>query len=321
MGSIETARTFQGVLRWLLAFHVASAWPPLPRASRLWQVRRTRAIRRSCWRTIGCCCRSIRHCGTIARILDKPSGIDLAPAPALAENFRLVLLMPDKRTVTILGKDQKLSGVSRAADRLVLNWDGPLEGHCGREAQDRRADGGEGRRQRPGVRPCTSTTAATCKVSEACYPMIGGLAGFGAPGRPADGVAWVPTSMPWTKKIELPFGSAAFAYPGQANMSFTCVQSAAAKKSLYFASHDKIARYKVYHFESTPRRRQGRLRLDPALAASLRPARPSTAPPWSCGWLTATGTPRAGSTGHGSRRPSASRSPRSAGSGGSRSSR
>ena len=32
-------------------------------------------------------------------------------------------------------------------------------------------------------------------------------------------------------------------------MSFSCIQSAAAKKSLYFAAHDEIARYKVYRFE------------------------------------------------------------------------
>ena len=60
---------------------------------------------------------------------------------------------------------------------------------------------------------------------------------------------WVPTSSPTIKKIELPFGLATFAYPGQANMSFTCVQSAAAKRSLYFASIEELARYKVYHFE------------------------------------------------------------------------
>ena len=69
--------------------------------------------------------------GTICRILDKSSGIDLAPPPALAENFRLVLLMPDKKTATILGKDQKLSGVDRASDGLVLKWNGPLKDTAG----------------------------------------------------------------------------------------------------------------------------------------------------------------------------------------------
>jgi hypothetical protein len=156
--------------------------------------------------------------------------------------------MPDKKTVTILGKDQKLSGVNRTSESLVLSWNGPFKDTAGGEHKvavrmnvkiagnalefglhlDNRTDG---------------------KVREAWYPMIGGLSNFGASGKPADGVIWAPTSNPSIKKIQFPFGSATFAYPGQANMSFTCVQSATAKKSLYFASHDKIARYKAYHFQ------------------------------------------------------------------------
>ncbi len=71
--------------------------------------------------------------GTIGRILDKSSGIELAPPPALAENFRLVLLLPDKKTATILGKDQKLSSVNRTDAGLALNWNGPLKDKAGKE--------------------------------------------------------------------------------------------------------------------------------------------------------------------------------------------
>lgn len=186
--------------------------------------------------------------GTIARILDKPSGIALAPPQALAENFRLVVLMPDAETADILGKDQKLSTIRRTPDGLVLSWDGPLKDTMGREHKitvrmDVTLADSE---LQFGLRLDNNTAH---KVKEAWYPMIGGLASFGAPGKPADGLAWLPTSSPWTKKIELPFGSALYAYPGRLNMSFACVQSAAAKKSLYFASHDKVARYKVYRFE------------------------------------------------------------------------
>ena len=41
--------------------------------------------------------------------------------------------MPDKKTATILGKDQKLSGVSRTADGLALSWNGPLKDTAGEE--------------------------------------------------------------------------------------------------------------------------------------------------------------------------------------------
>ena len=210
------------------------------------------------------------HNGTIGRILDKASGIDLSVAPALAENFRLILLLPEKKTATILGKDQKLSGVHRAADGLALTWDGPLKDTAGAEHKiavrmDVKAVDNE---LQFGLH---LDNGAACKVKEAWYPMIGGLTKFGPPGGPADGVLWVPISAPstkrftpWTKQIELPFGPPQIAvYPwgpdtahlntssdvGCLNMSFTCVQSEAAGKTLYIASHDEILRHKAYQFE------------------------------------------------------------------------
>ena len=38
--------------------------------------------------------------------------------------------------------------------------------------------------------------------------MIGGLGGFGQPGKPGDGVLWIPTSVPRTKAMTGPFGVA-----------------------------------------------------------------------------------------------------------------
>jgi hypothetical protein len=186
--------------------------------------------------------------GTIVRIVDKSSRIDLVSSPSLAAIFRLDLLMPDKKTVAILGRDQKLSGVSRTSDSLTLRWNGPLkdtagDGHKIAVRMDVKAAGNE---LQFGLH---LDNGSNCKVKEVLYPIVGGLSGFGAPGRPADGVIWVPTSSPSIRKIGFPFEPATFGYPGQATMSFTCIQSPAAKKSLYFASHDSIARYKVFHFE------------------------------------------------------------------------
>jgi hypothetical protein len=186
--------------------------------------------------------------GAITRILDKPSRIELAPPPELADNFRLLLLRPDNGTLTILGKDQKLSSVSRAADGLVLKWDGPLNDTTGTTHKiavrmDVKAAGNELQFS------LHLDNGSGCRVQEARYPLLGGLYRFGLPGKPGDGVVWIPTSVPATKPINRPFGCMDCAYPGEANMSFSCVQSTAAKKSLYFASHDEIARRKVYRFE------------------------------------------------------------------------
>jgi hypothetical protein len=186
--------------------------------------------------------------GTITRILDKASHIELVPAPSLAENFRLRLIMPNRKEVTILGKDQKLSSVRHPSDGLVLNWNGPLHDAAGAEYQlaVRMEVRARGNALEFGLHVDNRTDG---KVREAWYPLIGGLTKFGAPGQPADGVIWASTSTPITKKIVLPFGEMTVAYPGQANMSFTCIQSARANKSLYFASHDKIARFKCYRFQ------------------------------------------------------------------------
>jgi hypothetical protein len=186
--------------------------------------------------------------GAIVRIVDKSSGIELAPPRELAENYRLTLLLPDNKTATVVGKDQKLSGARLVGDRLALTWGGPLKDTAGAEHKIA---------VRIDVAAADNALSfslhldnqSKCKVREVLYPMIGGLAKVGAPGKPADGVLWVPTSTPWVVKIGEGFGSPRFAYPGQANMSFTCIQSAAAGKSVYFASHDKIARYKVYCFD------------------------------------------------------------------------
>jgi hypothetical protein len=187
-------------------------------------------------------------CGTLGRVLDKASGIALAAAPALAENFRLTLLLPDKKSRTILGKDQKLSGVNRNAEGLTLNWNGPLKDTAGAEHKiavrmEVKAAGNE---LQFGLHLDNHTDG---KIRSVSYPLIGGLAKFGSPGKPSDGMLWAPVSGFASKKVEPPFGNATFRYPGQASMSYTCVESKSAGKSLYFAAHDEIARAKEFLFE------------------------------------------------------------------------
>ncbi|MDO8587223.1 MAG: DUF6259 domain-containing protein [Armatimonadota bacterium] len=179
--------------------------------------------------------------GVFARVLDKASKLSLEPPQWMADNFRLVLLTPDKTTATILGKDQKLSDHSVDGNRLVLHWDGPLKDTGGGEHDLSIRMGitatGSSLEFRPHV-----VNNTRFKVQEVWYPLIGGLTDF-AP----DASAWVPISTPWEKPVKLPFESAAFQYPGHMIMSFACVSSKSLGKCIYFASHDDIARYKVYH--------------------------------------------------------------------------
>jgi hypothetical protein len=80
--------------------------------------------------------------------------------------------------------------------------------------------------------------------------MRHGLGRFGATGKPTDGVLCDPLAA--AKNLDATFKGHTFCYPSHwagASMSWSCIESAAAQKVLYFASHDPIARYKVYHFE------------------------------------------------------------------------
>src|SRR5262249_6573158 len=125
--------------------------------------------------------------GTVTRIRDRVSGIELVPLPGLAENFRLVVLRPDRSTVPILGKDQRLSGVVPTPAGLALRWDGPLIDalhgeHPFTVRMNVEVAGKELRFQ------LQFDNHTGDKVKEAWYPMIGGLSRFGPPGKPADPV-------------------------------------------------------------------------------------------------------------------------------------
>ncbi|MCX8053573.1 MAG: DUF6259 domain-containing protein [Armatimonadetes bacterium] len=182
--------------------------------------------------------------GAILRILDKPSGIRLGPDHAPAENFRLVLVKLDKTTSTIIGKDQKLSDSTSKPGALLLSWNGPLRDTAGTEHAIRvhmeiRAE------DREVAFILTLDNDTGHQVQEVWYPLIGGLQKLGS-----DACAWLPTSNPWQKPLRSPdqaaFGEHVFGYPGRLNMSFLCIQSAFANKSIYFSSHDTIARHKGY---------------------------------------------------------------------------
>jgi hypothetical protein len=187
-------------------------------------------------------------CGTIQRVLDKSSGIELAPPREMAENFRLLLLLRDNKTVTILGKTQKLTSVDRSPSGLALHWAGPLTDTAGGKHKIAVTMNVELAANQVAFRLHVDN-GTEFKIREVLYPRIGGLGQFAARGKPADGVLWAPTSHPWVKKIDGAFGSPQFAYPGQLCMSFTCIESVSAGKSLYFAAHDTIARYKTYEFD------------------------------------------------------------------------
>ena len=188
--------------------------------------------------------------GVILRIHEASSGITLAPAPALAENFRLTLQKPDRTTVTLLGKDQALSGSRVDGGTMTLDWKGPLKdtAGAGHDISVRMIVTATAGGLTFGLH---ATNGSKAKVQEAWYPLVGGLTGFASAGGKSDATLWIPTSTPTERPVVPTAGGASFGYPGQMNMSFACIQSKSAGRTIYFAAHDSVARYKTFRFVET----------------------------------------------------------------------
>lgn len=182
--------------------------------------------------------------GVLVRVRDESSGVDYASPEAKVESYKLLLAKSDKSTVVIQSRDQKLTAHTSESGKtgvMTLRWDGPLKDTTGAE-------------HKITVRMEIRTTAKGVEfilgldnnsdlvVKEVQYPFVGGVQKLGS-----DASAWVPISTPWQKPLQGQFGNNAWGYPGQMNLSFTCIESKSANKSIYFSANDKTARHTVYY--------------------------------------------------------------------------
>ena len=62
--------------------------------------------------------------GVISRIFDKIGQIDLLTERRLADNFRLLLPLPQLEANYILGKKQALTSAEQTGNGMTLRWDG-----------------------------------------------------------------------------------------------------------------------------------------------------------------------------------------------------
>ena len=180
--------------------------------------------------------------GTLERLVDKTSSVDLRSDPLTADNYRLLVPLPDAPQNYILGRHQRLSYSQLLPNRMVLRWDSPLTDQVGREYDI-------------GVQMTVDLVESSLVfefqlendsphvVQEVWYPGLGGLFHL----RPAD--TREPSTLqppPHQRPLTSPFGQSTIGYP-LSNMPFISLDNRALGRGLYLAAHDPIARFKAIH--------------------------------------------------------------------------
>jgi hypothetical protein len=122
--------------------------------------------------------------GSITRIRDKRTGLELIREPRLAGSFRFALPLPGKepwQTLEanwIFGRDQRLSSYELRGRQLALHWRGPLKNYLG-ERFDASATMVLELRE-AGLRCALSIENRTpYPIGETYFPVIGGIQGLG----------------------------------------------------------------------------------------------------------------------------------------------
>jgi hypothetical protein len=115
--------------------------------------------------------------GAIVKLLDKRSGVNLISEPRLADNFRLLIPLPDLEANYILGREQQLALHEKGHDSLNLTWKGRLVNPQGSfdvtVSMTIRLVG-------PAIEFSLKVRNQTPqRIAEVWYPILGGFTGIG----------------------------------------------------------------------------------------------------------------------------------------------
>jgi len=195
--------------------------------------------------------------GVIVDVVDRAGGYSLIAEPRLAENFCLLLPLPENGANYILGKEQRLTRWEEIPNGILLRWDGPLAGfdidvamwiefvdeaiHFRLEVANR----------------------TQYKIGEVWYPILGGMMGLGDETKRRETKALAPRQYhQWTADPYITFGSETdlgtpipehtFKYPQRMSMPWFEQYNPAVDRGLYFGCHDREARAKVLRLAMSP---------------------------------------------------------------------
>lgn len=195
--------------------------------------------------------------GLISRCLDKRTGTELITEPRLADNFRLLLPLPDLEGNYILGSEQKLASHEQTPSSLKLFWKGPLKNSHGSYDID------------------VTMTLAFVKqalevqlslanrtqndVAEVWYPILGGVTGVGKRQETDETINFAGWSTGTNLFQHFPVGNQVtpwpevyYTYPLKVTMPWFDLWNRQLNRGVYIGVHDSVSRFKVLRFELHP---------------------------------------------------------------------
>lgn len=175
--------------------------------------------------------------GTLARVVDLPTGKTLSGARDCAEPFRLVLRTPENTIAIVRGGPAPRWEQTDA--RATAEWRGPLKDESGQphNLHVRVTYSLAGSDLRIWV---TVFNGSRSTLLEVWYPTLGGLATLGG--------HLVGPNAGLRRPLTLPFGESAPHYPGVIPMAFLDLGGDTGR-GLYFGAHDLTARFKLLRVE------------------------------------------------------------------------
>ena len=200
-----------------------------------------------------------RQHGLIRRIFDKIGHLDLINEPRLADNFALVVPLPDMQANFILGKEQRLNSIEEVENGVILHWGSPLTNTQGNFDLDvvMSIELGDSIQFKLDVHNHTSY-----QVAEVWYPILGGITGLGnrLDTQVMIGQAGASSNVDMFQKFRgqgieelgVPGPEYRFKYPGGMPMPWMDIYNPKLKRGLYLACHDLVARFKALRFILLP---------------------------------------------------------------------
>jgi len=199
--------------------------------------------------------------GTILGLRDKRGRIDLITEPRLADNFRLLIPLPDLEANYILGREQQLTSHEKGPDSLDLTWQGPLKNLQGNfdvsVSMKIRLTG-------LSIEFSISVTNRTHhQIAEVWYPILGGFTGIGGRQDSHEMIPYAGKSAETDlfhrfegrspgEGLGITYVENFWAYPNPMPMPWISLYNNKLNRAMYFACYDTICRYKVVRVEMHP---------------------------------------------------------------------